>query len=145
MIRSRVYPDDRLVEMEFNDPVRAWAVGCQIVSVNLHDEPAKPTSSISSIVAHGKFADNGCCGYVLKPVCFLNSSVGFGAERTVTIHIISAQNLRRPGVDDVTENASSESDNYTDTETPTDALVCIAPERILEYSPALEGIAICNA
>ena len=116
-----MYPDDRLVEMEFNDPVRAWAVGCQLVSVNLHDDPVKSSDSYSSIVAQGKFLDNGCCGFVLKPVCFLNSTIGFGEERTVTIHVISAQNLRVPAAD----ASLSESEGSEDDETHTsELLVC---------------------
>jgi len=41
------------------DPVVAWALGCQLVEVNLDSEDA--------IVADGRFRSNNSCGYVLKP------------------------------------------------------------------------------
>lgn len=109
------------MEMEFNDPVRAWAVGCQLVSVNLHDDPVKSSSSYSSIVAQGKFLDNGSCGYVLKPVCFLNSTIGFGEKRTVTIHVISAQNLCMP----LSDAPPSESEDSAEDEHTSELLVTL--------------------
>ena len=43
------------------DPVFAWTMGCQLVSMNLS------SADESLLVADGRFRQNGSCGYVLKP------------------------------------------------------------------------------
>jgi myosin heavy subunit len=60
----RTFPSWRLVRerKEVNyDPTTAHALGCQLVSMNLH------SSDEHLLVNDGRFRANGSCGYVLKP------------------------------------------------------------------------------
>lgn len=58
---SRNYPGGlRFNSSNFN-PMLPWSLGCQLVALNIqtHDRPMQ--------LNHGRFLENGECGYVLKP------------------------------------------------------------------------------
>jgi len=63
----RCYPAGSRVESTNYDPSPAWNAGIQIVALNYQ------TNSKSVWLNQGKFADNGACGYVLKPAAMLNA------------------------------------------------------------------------
>jgi hypothetical protein len=46
----------------------------------------------------GKFRENGSCGYVLKPE-YLRSSAAMSPPVRLTIHVISGQQLPKPGAE----------------------------------------------
>mmetsp|Transcript_37502 Transcript_37502/g.105893 ORF Transcript_37502/g.105893 Transcript_37502/m.105893 type:complete len:492 (-) Transcript_37502:40-1515(-) len=58
---SRTYPAGLRVDSSNYNPLPAWALGCQIVALNVQslDSPIRYNNSV--------FAMNGGCGYVLKP------------------------------------------------------------------------------
>ena len=58
---SRLYPSGMRVDSSNYDPVPAWALGCQLVALNIQsiDTPLRYNT--------GLFALNGGCGYILKP------------------------------------------------------------------------------
>jgi hypothetical protein len=49
-------------------------------------------------VSKGKFRENGSCGYVLKPE-YLRSSAAMSPPVRLTIHVISGQQLPKPGAE----------------------------------------------
>eukprot|EP00953_Heterococcus_sp_UTEX-ZZ885_P015737 8868-Heterococcus_DN1.PRE.1 len=106
---SRIYPAGTRVDSSNYDPCPSWNVGSQIVALN-YQTPGLPMH-----LNHGKFRDNGGCGYVLKPEYLLTSSdnttttattrfdpctiAPLGAAATVkfVVWIMSAQSLPKPG------------------------------------------------
>jgi hypothetical protein len=62
---ARIYPAGLRVGSTNYTPQMAWNVGCQLVALNMqtHDAPVW--------LNQAKFSDNGGCGWVLKPSCFL--------------------------------------------------------------------------
>ncbi|GIY38476.1 1-phosphatidylinositol 4,5-bisphosphate phosphodiesterase delta-4 [Caerostris darwini] len=58
---ARIYPKGTRTDSTNYDPVPYWNVGCQLVALNYQtwDEPM--------YIHEAKFAQNGKCGYVLKP------------------------------------------------------------------------------
>ncbi|CAL8143151.1 unnamed protein product [Orchesella dallaii] len=58
---GRVYPTATRLYSSNYDPTPLWNVGCQMVALN-YQTPDKPLQ-----LNHGKFQDNGGCGYILKP------------------------------------------------------------------------------
>ncbi|CAG5123277.1 unnamed protein product, partial [Candidula unifasciata] len=64
---SRIYPKFLRVTSTNFDPIPKWNVGCQMVALN-YQTPDKPMQ-----INQAMFAQNGRCGYVLKPR-FMNSS-----------------------------------------------------------------------
>lgn len=87
---SRVYPDNRIEECHFLDPVRAWSVGCSMVLIDYHNPPESP-SDISALVGREKFQDNGGCGYVLKPSYLVAKGVSPFPPSSLSVHLLSAQ------------------------------------------------------
>jgi len=59
---SRIYPGGFRVKSSNYEPVPAWALGCQMVALNMQ------TWGRPMHMNKGRFLDNGECGYVLKPV-----------------------------------------------------------------------------
>ncbi|UJR20415.1 hypothetical protein I4U23_023546 [Adineta vaga] len=57
----RMYPDGLRQDSSNPDPITPWNFGIQMVALNYQNDDA-----IMSL-SYGKFMDNGCCGYVLKP------------------------------------------------------------------------------
>eukprot|EP01103_Thecamoeba_quadrilineata_P001055 TRINITY_DN10934_c0_g1_i1.p1 TRINITY_DN10934_c0_g1~~TRINITY_DN10934_c0_g1_i1.p1 ORF type:complete len:951 (-),score=192.82 TRINITY_DN10934_c0_g1_i1:16-2838(-) len=66
---SRIYPEGSRVASSNYDPFPAFNHGCQLVALNFQ------TTDRNACFYHGKFVDNGGCGYVLKPP-FLRTTSG---------------------------------------------------------------------
>ena len=58
---SRVYPKGSRFDSSNYDPIKLWNCGVQMVSLNYQ------TPDRSMQFNHGKFRQNGSCGYILKP------------------------------------------------------------------------------
>jgi phosphatidylinositol phospholipase C delta len=58
---SRIYPFGGRFDSSNYDPIPGWAAGAQLVALNFQTIDQGMQYNL------GKFADNGCCGYVLKP------------------------------------------------------------------------------
>eukprot|EP00056_Hartaetosiga_gracilis_P005063 m.80967 g.80967 ORF g.80967 m.80967 type:complete len:1123 (-) comp12039_c0_seq1:286-3654(-) len=97
---ARIYPAGRRLESTNYNPNPMWCAGCQIVALNFQ------TACREMNLNFGKFRDNGGCGYVLKPEELCDRDMQFNPTEpstvaiekldTVTIRIISAQNLPKP-------------------------------------------------
>jgi hypothetical protein len=72
------------------DPVLAWTMGCQIVSMNLQ------STDESLLVADGRFRQNGSCGYVLKPPHMLDSSSKKEESQHWKFNVLSGFKLLKP-------------------------------------------------
>eukprot|EP00516_Mucochytrium_quahogii_P011768 CAMPEP_0203784074 /NCGR_PEP_ID=MMETSP0100_2-20121128/262_1 /ASSEMBLY_ACC=CAM_ASM_000210 /TAXON_ID=96639 /ORGANISM=" , Strain NY0313808BC1" /LENGTH=710 /DNA_ID=CAMNT_0050686011 /DNA_START=93 /DNA_END=2225 /DNA_ORIENTATION=- len=57
----RVYPGNQRIDSSNYRPMAAWNAGCQMAALNYQ------TMGTSVWLSHGKFQENGGCGYVLKP------------------------------------------------------------------------------
>jgi Phosphatidylinositol-specific phospholipase C, Y domain/C2 domain len=89
----RVYPSWKALQNKnFTnyDPVFAWALGCQMVSSNLH------SADESLLVADGRFRQNGSCGYVLKPPYLLDNISKTESDQRWSLQVMSGHNLPRP-------------------------------------------------
>eukprot|EP01041_Mallomonas_annulata_P001699 gene1699-3292_t len=86
---SRIYPKGSRVDSSNMDPMPSWNSGCQLVALNYQ------TPSLPMQLNFGKFRENGCRGYVLKPPYMLAANNGSDESITVTVHIISVQNIPR--------------------------------------------------
>uniref|UniRef100_A0AAZ1WYR9 Phosphoinositide phospholipase C n=1 Tax=Oreochromis aureus TaxID=47969 RepID=A0AAZ1WYR9_OREAU len=62
---SRVYPSGFRTDSSNFNPQEMWNAGCQIVALNFQ------TAGEGMDVNDGLFSQNGCCGYVLKPMMSL--------------------------------------------------------------------------
>ncbi|GMR41774.1 hypothetical protein PMAYCL1PPCAC_11969, partial [Pristionchus mayeri] len=77
------------------NPQEFWNHGCQIVEMNYQ------TPGLMMDLQEGKFSENGCCGYVLKPE-ILNDALFTPGDKIPTtpqilhIRILSGQQLPRP-------------------------------------------------
>eukprot|EP00043_Microstomoeca_roanoka_P005501 m.56102 g.56102 ORF g.56102 m.56102 type:complete len:1354 (+) comp12995_c0_seq1:65-4126(+) len=94
---SRIYPNGKRVDSSNFDPRLMWNCGCQLVALN-YQTPDK-----AMWLNHGKFQQNGRCGYILKPATMLRPTFDPYDHRTygvdpVTIHIkmISGHHLLKP-------------------------------------------------
>ena len=89
---SRIYPKGTRVDSSNYSPVTPWATGSQLVALNYQ------TGDFPMHVNHGRFFENGRCGYVLKPDYMIGLS---GNEPSppirITINILSAKQLPKPG------------------------------------------------
>eukprot|EP00918_Siedleckia_nematoides_P032180 GHVU01069631.1.p1 GENE.GHVU01069631.1~~GHVU01069631.1.p1 ORF type:complete len:834 (-),score=143.67 GHVU01069631.1:647-3148(-) len=98
---SRIYPSgSRVMSSNFN-PILPWSHGCQIVALNYQ------ASGLSNLLNHGRFLENGQCGYVLKPSLLRDSGAAFDPAaldaaadapygKRYEIKIISGHQLPRP-------------------------------------------------
>ncbi|ODM95281.1 1-phosphatidylinositol 4,5-bisphosphate phosphodiesterase gamma-1 [Orchesella cincta] len=94
---GRVYPTGTRLYSSNYDPTPLWNLGCQMVALN-YQTPDKPLQ-----LNHGKFQDNGGCGYVLKPSYLLLKDfnpnammdyIKFGNPKmNFTITVIAARHL----------------------------------------------------
>lgn len=75
------------------NPAPAWAVGAQLVALNYQTK--KDPFLMANI---GKFRENGSCGYVLKPP-YLRDAGPESPPVLLTVHLISGQQLPKPGSD----------------------------------------------
>eukprot|EP01135_Chromosphaera_perkinsii_P003414 Nk52_evm38s242 gene=Nk52_evmTU38s242 len=97
---SRVYPSGRRFDSSNYDPHKLWNAGCHMVSLNYQ------TPDRAMHLNLGKFAQNGNCGYVLKPLALRDPSYNFDPNetagkshtksKTLKLKIISGQFLTRP-------------------------------------------------
>jgi hypothetical protein len=97
---SRIYPAGSRTSSSNFDPIRFWNVGCQIVALNYQ------TEDVANYMNHARFAENGGCGYVLKPDFLRDPNINFDPLGTLDkkksvrlrIRIISGQHLpKAPG------------------------------------------------
>lgn len=72
-------------------PVPAWSAGSQLVALNYQ------TGDLAYHVNFGKFLENGKTGYVLKPSYMLNAPLDHLPPVRLTVNIISASHLPKPG------------------------------------------------
>jgi len=87
---SRIYPGGGRVDSSNYDPRLQWNAGCQIVAFNYQ------TLDRTLQLNHGKFADNGGTGYVLKPEWMRKAGGARAPAKKVTITVISGQQLPKP-------------------------------------------------
>ncbi|XP_037547005.1 1-phosphatidylinositol 4,5-bisphosphate phosphodiesterase delta-3-A [Nematolebias whitei] len=100
---SRIYPSGQRFQSSNYNPQEMWNAGCQIVALNFQ------TPGEQMDLNHGRFLQNGLCGYVLKPnfMCqpdttFSPDNVGGGPGHNpvlLTVQVISAQQLPKPEMD----------------------------------------------
>ncbi|CAF3346976.1 unnamed protein product, partial [Rotaria sp. Silwood2] len=98
----RVYPDGLRQDSSNLDPIHPWNFGVQLVALNYQ------TDDDLMALYYGKFRDNGCCGYILKPDYLINAQetkfnpwncpIDFDNPKILTITIISGQFLPRSSV-----------------------------------------------
>ncbi|KAL3841781.1 hypothetical protein ACJMK2_019882 [Sinanodonta woodiana] len=94
----RTYPAGSRTDSSNYNPVPMWCGGCQIVALNFQ------TGGLEMQLLHGKFADNGNCGYILKPNCLRTDEayqvvLGRGQSPTrmcLNIEVISGFQLPKP-------------------------------------------------
>ncbi|EGD81646.1 hypothetical protein PTSG_02362 [Salpingoeca rosetta] len=94
---ARVYPSGFRIDSSNYPPQEMWNAGCQLVALNYQT----PCSEMH--LNQGKFADNGGCGYILKPRELRDPSATFNPavpstipieqSRTITIRVLSGQHL----------------------------------------------------
>ncbi|CAF0885382.1 unnamed protein product [Adineta ricciae] len=95
----RLYPGGLRQDSSNPDPIVAWNFGVQMVALNYQNDDDMIA------LCHGKFLDNGGCGYILKPDYLRHAEdtefdpwdigMNFDHSQTVTITIISGQFLPR--------------------------------------------------
>lgn len=89
---SRIYPKGARIDSSNYDPSTAWAQGAQIVALNYQtwDEPLR--------INHGKFAENGHTGYLLKPAYLRVASLARPtASKKLAITVLAGHRIPRPG------------------------------------------------
>jgi len=86
---SRIYPAGFRVDSSNYDPNIAWAAGAQLVALNFQTIDQGMQYNL------GKFADNGCCGYVLKPQ-YMIADVAPEPGFTILVKVLSGQCLPKP-------------------------------------------------
>lgn len=96
---SRIYPKGMRTDSSNYNPVPLWNVGCQIVALNYQtmDEPM--------FLNEAKFAQNGKCGYILKPKFLYDKRENYDPncipdpkyKKILRIRVISGQQLPKPG------------------------------------------------
>ncbi|XP_046842493.1 1-phosphatidylinositol 4,5-bisphosphate phosphodiesterase gamma-1-like isoform X2 [Xenia sp. Carnegie-2017] len=92
---TRIYPKGTRVESTNYDPTTMWNCGVQMCALNYQ------TSDRPMQLNHGRFMDNGGCGYVLKPDCMslenfdpYNTSLLKSVKPvTISLTIISGRHL----------------------------------------------------
>ncbi len=96
----KVYPAFYRQDSSNIDPILYWTHGFQIAALNFQ------TKDTAMSLNRALFADNGNCGYVLKPEILTNPSLHFNPndpntmknKKVIEIKVISAQRL--PGASD---------------------------------------------
>ena len=88
---SRTYPKGTRVDSSNYLPTIGWAAGNQLVALNYH------TPDQGMHLNYGKFRENGNSGYVLKPQWMMNPSAVKTPAVKLTVLIMSATQLPKPG------------------------------------------------
>ena len=68
---SRIYPPGVRFDSSNYDPQPCWELGCQLVALNFQ------THDKHMWLNQGRFAQNGRCGYLLKPAFLRDPAVSF--------------------------------------------------------------------
>ncbi|XP_020488832.2 1-phosphatidylinositol 4,5-bisphosphate phosphodiesterase delta-4 [Labrus bergylta] len=93
---SRIYPSGLRTDSSNYNPQDMWNVGCQIVALNFQK------AGLEMDLNDGLFRQNGCCGFVLKPLFMRDANTLFSPEKPeerqgkplrLSIQVISAQQL----------------------------------------------------
>ncbi|KAG7244362.1 hypothetical protein INR49_003705 [Caranx melampygus] len=97
---SRIYPSGQRLQSSNYNPQEMWNAGCQIVALNFQ------TPGEQMDLNHGRFRQNGQCGYILKPPFLCQRDSTFNPENVgggpghkpllLTVRVISAQQLPKP-------------------------------------------------
>ncbi|CAJ1080569.1 -phosphatidylinositol 4%2C5-bisphosphate phosphodiesterase delta-3-A-like [Xyrichtys novacula] len=97
---SRIYPSGQRLQSSNYNPQDMWNGGCQIVALNFQ------TPGEQMDLNHGRFLQNGQCGYTLKPPFMCQPDSTFNPENVgggpghkpalLTVKVISAQQLPKP-------------------------------------------------
>ncbi|XP_053872465.1 1-phosphatidylinositol 4,5-bisphosphate phosphodiesterase zeta-1 [Malaclemys terrapin pileata] len=92
---TRIYPKGTRATSSNYNPQEFWNVGCQMVALNFQ------TPGLQMELQNGKFMDNGCCGYLLKPEFMRDFTTQFNPYNvtgnhnpvTLSIRLISGYQL----------------------------------------------------
>ncbi|KAM6964012.1 1-phosphatidylinositol 4,5-bisphosphate phosphodiesterase delta-3-A-like [Tautogolabrus adspersus] len=97
---SRIYPSGQRLQSSNYNPQEMWNGGCQIVALNFQ------TPGEQMDLNHGRFLQNGQCGFTLKPPFMCQPDTTFNPENVgggpghrpllLTVKVISAQQLPKP-------------------------------------------------
>uniref|UniRef100_A0A665T5H4 Phosphoinositide phospholipase C n=1 Tax=Echeneis naucrates TaxID=173247 RepID=A0A665T5H4_ECHNA len=97
---TRIYPSGQRLQSSNYNPQEMWNGGCQIVALNFQ------TPGEQMDLNHGRFLQNGQCGYILKPLFMCQLGTTFNPENVgggpghrpilLTVRVISAQQLPKP-------------------------------------------------
>ncbi|XP_013409003.1 inactive phospholipase C-like protein 2 [Lingula anatina] len=97
---SRVYPNGARVDSGNYNPQDMWNCGCQLVALNYQ------TGGLMMDLYDGKFAQNGGCGYVIKPAIMREEIAYFSANtrdvipgvppQVLHIRVISGHQFPKP-------------------------------------------------
>lgn len=100
---SRIYPAGTRVDSSNYNPVVPWSSGCQLVALNFQTEDS------SMRINHGRFRENGSCGYVRKPpsVYSKDEEPNTGKSMKLKIKILSGSCLPKPDGEPVGEGEQS--------------------------------------
>ncbi|XP_006730235.1 1-phosphatidylinositol 4,5-bisphosphate phosphodiesterase zeta-1 [Leptonychotes weddellii] len=92
---TRIYPKATRTDSSNFNPQEFWNIGCQMVALNFQ------TPGLPMDLQNGKFLDNGCSGYILKPHFLRDIKTEFNPNETpkdidpvtLTIRLISGIQL----------------------------------------------------
>ncbi|XP_077861645.1 inactive phospholipase C-like protein 2 [Saccoglossus kowalevskii] len=84
---TRIHPNTIRVDSSNYNPQDLWNCGCQIVALNYQ------TPGLMMDLYEGRFQQNGCCGYVLKPAVMREEIAYFSANTKEMIPGVSTQIL----------------------------------------------------
>eukprot|EP00584_Thalassiosira_punctigera_P003728 CAMPEP_0172537354 /NCGR_PEP_ID=MMETSP1067-20121228/8965_1 /TAXON_ID=265564 ORGANISM="Thalassiosira punctigera, Strain Tpunct2005C2" /NCGR_SAMPLE_ID=MMETSP1067 /ASSEMBLY_ACC=CAM_ASM_000444 /LENGTH=888 /DNA_ID=CAMNT_0013322641 /DNA_START=13 /DNA_END=2679 /DNA_ORIENTATION=+ len=88
---SRIYPAGARIDSSNYNPVVPWSSGCQLVALNFQTDDSPMT------VNDGRFRENGCCGYVLKPPSvFPTYKESDSGAKVLRIKVLSGSCLPKP-------------------------------------------------
>ncbi|KAJ3294649.1 1-phosphatidylinositol 4,5-bisphosphate phosphodiesterase delta-4 [Borealophlyctis nickersoniae] len=87
---TRVYPAGTRITSSNYDPLPHWGVGAQMVAMNYQ------TFDRGLSLSHAMFTMNGRAGYVLKPQWLRRQTVSGSRAITLSVKVISAQQLPKP-------------------------------------------------
>jgi hypothetical protein len=73
------------------DPVLAWSLGCQLVSMTFH------SADESLLVGDGRFRQNGSCGYALKPQYLTDNSSRLETTQSWSFCVLGGFSLPKLG------------------------------------------------
>merc|ERR1719148_226461 len=87
---TRVYPGGGRVDSSNDNPISSWSVGSQLVALNFQ----KPDSDTR--LNHGRFRENGGCGYVPKPRSINTADASALQSLIVHVKVLCGSCLPKP-------------------------------------------------